>query len=457
MKPSLPKGTRDFLPHEMRKREWLFNVIRNHVQLFGYAPIETPAMENLTTLTGKYGEEGDQLLFKVLNNGDFLAKADADALDARDSKAAVASLSKRGLRYDLTVPFARYVVQHQNDITLPFKRYAIQPVWRADRPQKGRYQEFYQCDADVVGSNSLVYEAEFVRLLDQIFTALGLNVIIRINHRGVLQGLTEVSGIQSENFIDFVTALDKLDKIGREKVITEMVARGISNAAAIKALELLELPNVHSSTSPLRASAAGNAALNDLEKVQRLADSTAREQSLTFSPTLARGLSYYTGCIFEVEVDRQAPGQEAVNMGSIAAGGRYADLTEAFGGRDMSGVGISFGAERIYDVLEELNRWPADVSTGRQVLLAAFDEDSLLYAFAKTSELRAAGIVADCYPEPTKPKKSLSYADKSGIPYVILIGERERNSGQLSLKHLASGQQEMLDLAGIIKRLSLAT
>ena len=452
MKPSLPKGTRDFSPAEMRKRDWLFGVIREQFRRFGYAPIATPAMENLATLTGKYGEEGDQLLFKVLNNGDFLAKADAAALDARDSRAAVASLAKRGLRYDLTVPFARYVVQHRNDIALPFKRSCIAPVWRADRPQKGRYQEFYQCDADVVGSDSLVYEAELVLLFRAVFAALGLAVVIRVNHRGVLQGLLEVAGIPAGRFVDFVTALDKIDKIGRERVAAEMAQRGIDAAAAQRALSLLEDGTLLTADGPLAASETGSAALGDLDRVGRLVARAAGSDDAAFepSPTLARGLSYYTGCIFEVEVDTSVSAQAGIKMGSIAAGGRYANLTEAFGGRDMSGVGISFGAERIYDVLEELGAWPTEVATGREVLVAAFDEADLGYAFAKTQVLRAAGIAADCYPEAVKPKKALRYADQAGIPYVALVGEREREAGQLSLKHLASGEQNPQTTEGIV-------
>ncbi len=452
-KPSTPKGTRDFLPAQMRKRNHLFAVLREAFELFGYGPIETPAMENLDTLTGKYGEEGDQLLFKVLNNGDFLAKADAAALDARDSEAAVGSLSKRGLRYDLTVPFARFVVQYRNDITLPFKRYAIQPVWRADRPQRGRYQEFYQCDADVVGSDSLLYEAELVQLFAAAFAKLGLAVVVKVNHRGVLQGLLEVSGIAEDGFVDFVTALDKLDKIGRDKVLAEMESRGIDAAAAARALDLLGADGLHELDGPLAASAVGERALTELRRVRTLAADLPAGVTLRFSPTLARGLSYYTGCIFEVEVDTSILAQAGLKMGSIAAGGRYANLTEAFGGRDMSGVGISFGAERIFDVLEELDAWPETVNVGRKVLLAAFDEADLGYAFAKTAELRAAGIAADCYPEAARPKKSLGYANACGIPYAILIGERERTSGQLSLKNLGSGEQIVAPLAEVIDRL----
>ena len=449
MKPSLPKGTRDFGPAEMRKRAWLFGVLREQFRRYGYAPIATPAMENLGTLTGKYGEEGDQLLFKVLNNGDFLAKADAEALAARDSRRAVASLSKRGLRYDLTVPFARYVVQHRNDLALPFKRSAIQPVWRADRPQRGRYQEFYQCDADVVGSDSLVYEAELLQLLADAFAALGIAVVVRVNHRGVLQGLLEVAGLPAEGFVDFVTALDKLDKIGEERVLAEMVGRGLKEDGARRALALLGDDDLLLADGPFEGQDVGAAALEDLHRVQRLVagEGNRTPSWLLLSPALARGLSYYTGCIFEVEADTAAPGQEGIRMGSIAAGGRYANLTEAFGGKDMSGVGISFGAERIYDVLEELDGWPDDIATGRQILLAALDEDSLAWAFAKTQELRAAGIAADCYPETGKPKKPLRYADQAGIPYVALVGERERAAGLLAVKNLASGEQQQLDLA----------
>lgn len=456
MKPSTPKGTRDFTPAQMRKRDYLFGVLREHFQTFGYAPIETPAMENLSTLTGKYGEEGDQLLFKVLNNGDFLAKADGAALEARDSKGAVDSLSKRGLRYDLTVPFARFVVQHQNELSFPFKRYAIQPVWRADRPQKGRYQEFYQCDADVVGSDSLLYEAELVRLFERVFSKLGLQVIIRINHRGVLQGLLEVTGISEDKFVDFVTVLDKLDKIGAEKVVAEMVGRGINEAAANKALELLANAELLKADGPLSTSSAGVKALDDLHLVQRYLAEASPEgaQSLRPSPTLARGLSYYTGCIFEVEVDTSTAGQEEVKMGSIAAGGRYANLTEAFGGRDMSGVGISFGAERIYDVLEELDAWPAAVQTGRKILLAALDEENLGWAFAKTDQLRAAGIAADCYPEAGKPKKPMKYADKEQIPFVALIGTREREADQLAVKEMVTGEQATYTLEALVVKLT---
>ena len=453
-KPANPKGTRDFAPAEMRKRNYLFGVLRSHFEHFGYSPIETPALENLDTLTGKYGEEGDQLLFKVLNNGDFLAKADAEAIAQGDSRRAAPSLAKRGLRYDLTVPFARYVVQYRNDIALPFKRYAIQPVWRADRPQKGRYQEFYQCDADVVGSDSLLYEAELIQLLDRVFAELGVAVVIQLNHRGILQALLEINHIAPDQFIDFVTALDKLDKIGPDKVLEEMTQRGISRESAAAALALLDDPALQQMDGPLSQSTIGRAALEDLMRVQALAQTSPLTQKLQLTPTLARGLSYYTGCIIEVTVDTQVLAQADLRMGSIAAGGRYANLTEAFGGRDLSGVGISFGAERIFDVLEELQAWPSNITTGRQVLLAAFDDESLAWAFAKTDQLRRAGIAADCYPEAAKPKKSLGYANQCGIPYAILIGERERESGRLALKNLSSGEQIDTDLDGAIAMLT---
>ncbi len=461
LKPATPKGTRDFSPAEMRKRNYLFGILRSHFETFGYSAIETPAMENLETLTGKYGEEGDQLLFKILNNGDFLAKADADALSARDSKRATASLSKRGLRYDLTVPFARYVVQYRNDIALPFKRYAIQAVWRADRPQKGRYQEFYQCDADVVGSDSILYEAELIRLYDRVFTALGLGVRIRVNHRQLLFGICETFGF-ADRMADFVIVLDKLDKVGRQAVLDELVAKGFALDAVKAALDTILQSTTQSSdftqlsqvfAKADQPSAHAQAGLDQLRRVFRLAQGLQLSQKLEFDPTLARGLSYYTGCIFEVVVDTQIPAQSEIRMGSIGGGGRYANLTEAFGGRDMSGVGISFGAERIYDVLEELQAWPADVNTGRQVLLAAFDEESLAWAFAKTDQLRSAGIAADCYPEAAKPKKSLGYANQCGIPYAILIGDRERESGRLALKNLGTGQQVETDVEGAIEML----
>lgn len=453
MKPSTPKGTRDFLPAEVRKREYLFGVIREQFRLFGYAPIETPAMENLSTLTGKYGEEGDQLLFKVLNNGDFLAKADAEALDARDSARAAPSLARRGLRYDLTVPFARYVVQHRNDLQLPFKRSCIAPVWRADRPQKGRYQEFYQCDADVVGSDSLVYEAELVRLFERVYTALGLRVVVRLNHRDVLQGIAEISGVGAEHFTSLITAIDKLDKIGPERVAMDMTNRGVAEADARRAVSLLTETSLERWATLFSASEAGQRGVAALAAVLELVDQLGPSQQVTFDPTLARGLSYYTGCIFEVVVDTEAAGQEEVVMGSIGGGGRYANLTEAFGGRELSGVGISFGAERIYDVLDELDAWPETIATGRQILLAALDEDSLGWAFAKTDELRAAGIAADCYPEAGRPKKPLRYADAEGIPYVALVGTRERDAGTLAVKHLGTGEQEALELRQVVDRL----
>ena len=444
MKPATPKGTRDFGPAQMRKRQYLFAILRRHFELAGFEPIETPAMENLETLTGKYGDEGDQLLFKILNNGDFLAKADEQALENRDSKGVLSSISKRGLRYDLTVPFARFVVQYRNDIELPFKRYAIQPVWRADRPQKGRYQEFFQCDADVVGSDSLICEAELMRLFDSVFAELGLKVVIRINHREVLEGICELYGF-AERLGEFSTSLDKLDKIGQDAVVAELVQRGFEEEAAASALQsiagLEDLQGLEALFSGLDQDQAGTRGLQAMKRLFALCEQLGMRQRMKYDASLARGLSYYTGCIFEVVVDTDLAAQSGVKMGSIGGGGRYANLTEAFGGRDMSGVGISFGAERIYDVLEELNLWPERMQGELVVLLAALDEASLDWAFAKTDELRQAGIAAACYPDLAKPKKSLGYALQKQVPFFLLIGDREREEGVFRLKNLAANSE----------------
>jgi len=377
-KPAIPKGTRDFLPAEVKKRAFIFNTIEQVFQTYGYLPIETPTMENLSTLTGKYGEEGDKLLFKVLNNGDYLAKADANALAAKDSTKLTSSISKRGLRYDLTVPFARYVVMHQNDISFPFKRYHIQPVWRADRPQKGRYQEFYQCDVDIVGSKSLMYEAELVKIYDEVFAKLGLSTVTKINNRKILFGLAEANDI-ADQFLDMTIAIDKLDKIGEEKVIEEMTNRGIPQAAAKEILSMLTIKELDILAEKFATSETGLKGIEELKTFHNYSDRQALHNKLEWDITLARGLSYYTGCIFEVKVDTAVyPDQK---MGSIGGGGRYDDLTSMFGMRDMSGVGISFGAERIYDVMEDENLFPADVAKDLDVLLVAFDQESHLYAY----------------------------------------------------------------------------
>lgn len=452
MKPSIPKGTRDFLPREVRRRNYIFGVIRKYFQRYGYQPIETPVMENLSTLTGKYGEEGDRLLFKVLNNGDFLSKADAKALVAKNSQAVLPQISKRGLRYDLTVPFARYVVMHQNDLAFPFKRYAIAPVWRADRPQRGRYHEFYQCDADVVGSDSLLYEAELTQLLDDVFHELGLRAVIRLNNRKILAGLAEVAG-EADRMMDITIAIDKLDKIGEEGVAKEMLERGISEEAIAVIRRFLGVTDLDEVAPLLAESEIGQRGIEELRKVFTTVGEL--QNSLVFDVTLARGLNYYTGCIYEVVVDTAA--HPAIKMGSIAGGGRYADLTGVFGGRDLSGVGISFGAERIYDVLEELELFPVDASQDLQLLLVCLDENILDHGFALVGRLRQAGINADLYPKAGKLNKMLKYADQRGVPRAVIIGSREAESGRYAVKDLRTGEQVEMDESQLISSQTLRT
>jgi histidyl-tRNA synthetase len=458
MKPSLPKGTRDFLPAEVRRRDYIFSVIKKHFRRFGYQPIETPAMENLETLTGKYGEEGDKLLFKVLNNGDYLQKADAADLANKDSDKVIAQISKRGLRYDLTVPFARYVVMHQNELAFPFKRYAIMPVWRADRPQKGRYQEFYQCDADVVGSDSLLYEAELTQLLDGVFHELGLKAVIRLNNRKILAGLAEIAGM-ADNMMDMTIAIDKLDKIGWDKVAEDLTNKGAA-AGALKVIkQFLDAKSLDSVAPLLAGSDIGKQGIAELQEVFDLVAATSplsrgegpgeRTNRIEFDVTLARGLNYYTGAIWEVAVDTDAPGQEAIKMGSIAGGGRYADLTSIFGMKDMPGVGISFGAERIYDVLEELDAFPADASEDLQYLLLCLDDEALAHGFGLVSRLRARSVHADLYPKAAKLNKMMKYADQRGAPKTIIIGSREAESGEYSVKTMATGEQATLTEADL--------
>lgn len=447
MKPSIPKGTRDFLPVEVRRRDYIFSVIRKHFRRFGYQPIETPVMENLTTLTGKYGEEGDKLLFKVLNNGDFLKKANAEDLSEKASDKVLSSISKRGLRYDLTVPFARYVVMHQNDLAFPFKRYAIMPVWRADRPQKGRYQEFYQCDADVVGSDSLLYEAELTQLLDGVFAELGLKTVIRLNNRKILAGLAEIAGM-GDNMMEMTIAIDKLDKIGWEKVAEELTNRGADAGAVEVIKQFLDAKSLDSVGPLLSSSEIGKQGLAELQEVFDLVGKDTTNK-VEFDVTLARGLNYYTGAIWEVAVDTDAPGQENIRMGSIAGGGRYADLTAIFGMKDMPGVGVSFGAERIYDVLEELDAFPADASEDLRYLIVCLDKELLNHGFGLVSRLRARGLHADLYPKTTKLQKMLKYADQRGVPQVIIIGSSEAESGEYSVKNMGTGEQTKLKEADL--------
>ncbi|CAL66087.1 histidine--tRNA ligase [Christiangramia forsetii] len=448
-KPSIPKGTRDFSPEEVAKRNYIFNTIQTEFKGFGFQPIETPSFENSSTLMGKYGDEGDRLIFKILNSGDFLKKADKDALANSDSLKLTSSISEKALRYDLTVPFARYVVQHQNEIEFPFKRYQIQPVWRADRPQKGRFREFFQCDADVVGSNSLWQEVEFVQLYDAVFNKLGLEgVTIKINNRKVLSGFAEVIGEQ-DKLIDFTVALDKLDKIGEEGVKKEMREKGISEEALNKIQPIFNLngnfaEKIEGLKTILEGSETGQKGIEELQFIQNaIEEMPLSVAKLDLDVTLARGLNYYTGAIFEVA----AP--ENVKMGSIGGGGRYDDLTGIFGLKDMSGIGISFGLDRIYLVLEELGLFPATVTENTKVLFINFGEKEALYAMKAVKRLREENIIAELYPDSAKMGKQMKYADKRSIPYVVLAGEEEINDKKFTLKHMKSGEQSNLDFNGL--------
>jgi histidyl-tRNA synthetase len=445
MKPSIPKGTRDFTPGQVYKRAYIFDTIRSVFVRFGYQPIETPVMENLSTLTGKYGEEGDRLLFKVLNNGDYLAEADAQALHARDSQRLTPSIAKRGLRYDLTVPFARFVVMHLNEIPIPFKRYQIQPVWRGDRPAKGRYQEFYQCDVDVVGSTALVYEAELVQIYDEVFARLGLPVAIKINNRKILAAIAEVAGIP-DLMMEMSVAIDKLDKIGQDGVRKEMAERGIPAEAIVHIEKILETRTLTDLAAHFQGNVMGEQGIRELQTIMNYLEGSPLTNGLVFDITLARGLNYYTGCIFEIQAT-------TAQMGSLGGGGRYDNLTGVFGLEGFSGVGISFGAERIYDVMEELQLFPANITDTLRVLFVAFDDATHRYAFHCLGKVRTAGISAEIYPEPAKMKKQLKYANERNVPYVVLVGETEMQNNALSLKNMATGEQESLSLEDLIEKL----
>jgi histidyl-tRNA synthetase len=445
-KPTIPKGTRDFSPVEVSKRNYIFSTIKTQFQKFGFQPIETPSFENSDTLMGKYGEEGDRLIFKILNSGDFLKKVNDDAFAEKNSQAFTPQISEKALRYDLTVPFARYVVQHQNEIEFPFKRYQIQPVWRADRPQKGRFREFYQCDADVVGSDSLWQEVEFVQLYDAVFTALGLEgVTIKINNRKILSGFAEVIG-ESDKLIDFTVALDKLDKIGEEGVIKEMQAKGIS-AEAIKTITPIFTLTGDFSTkieglkAILNSSDEGKKGIEELEFIQRAIEAMPlKTAKLDLDVTLARGLNYYTGAIFEVAAPKN------VKMGSIGGGGRYDDLTGIFGLKNMSGVGISFGLDRIYLVLEELGLFPASAEANTQIIFINFGEKEALYAMKAVRELRNQNVAAEMYPDAAKMKKQMNHANKRSIPFVVLTGTKEMEEERFTLKNMVSGEQSTVTL-----------
>ena len=452
-KPSIPKGTRDFTPEQVAKRNYIFNTIQKQFELFGFQPIETPSFENSDTLMGKYGDEGDRLIFKILNSGDFLNKVDDALYASKDSNAITSKISEKALRYDLTVPFARYVVQHQNDIEFPFKRYQMQPVWRADRPQKGRFREFYQCDADVVGSNSLWQEVEFVQLYDAVFTALKLEGIsIKINNRKILSGIAEVIGA-SDKLIDFTVALDKLDKIGEEKVKEEMLEKGISKEGIAKLQPLFTLSGSFSAQveqlkTILNASEEGIKGIEELEFIDKaITELGLQTATLQLDVTLARGLNYYTGAIFEVSAPKH------VQMGSIGGGGRYDDLTGIFGLRDVSGVGISFGLDRIYLVLEELNLFPETVAKNIDVLFINFGETEALFCLKAIKQLRLNSVNAELYPDAAKMKKQMNHANKRNIPFVVLVGEKELKSDSYTLKHMRSGEQETVTLKDLISKL----
>ena len=443
-KPSIPKGTRDFSPSEVAKRQHIISIIKSNFEKFGFQPIETPSFENSETLMGKYGEEGDRLIFKILNSGDYLAKANENALENKDSIKLTSSISEKALRYDLTVPFARYVVQHQNDIEFPFKRYQIQPVWRADRPQKGRFREFYQCDADVVGSKSLWQEVELIQLYDAVFTDLGLNgVTIKINNRKILSGIAEVIGATNK-LIDFTVALDKLDKIGEDGVKKEMLEKGISEAAIQKVQPLFNFTGTISEkiqklAALLSTSTEGMKGVEELKFIcETVSELGLTQSNLDLDVTLARGLNYYTGAIFEV-----APPKE-VAMGSIGGGGRYDDLTGIFGLKDMSGVGISFGLDRIYLVIEELNLFPETVTSTSKALFINYGEKEAFYSMKAIKKLRELGIKVELYPDAVKVGKQFMHADKRAINYVIIVGETEMNDGKFALKNLISGEQVSL-------------
>jgi histidyl-tRNA synthetase len=449
-KPSIPKGTRDFSPAEVAKRNYIISVMRHHFEKFGYQPIETPSFENSDTLMGKYGEEGDRLIFKILNSGDYLDKVPTEQLETINYKQLTGKISEKALRYDLTVPFARYVVQHQSEIEFPFKRYQIQPVWRADRPQKGRFREFYQCDADVVGSKSLWQEVELVQLYDSVFAELGLNgVTIKINNRKVLSGIAEVIGA-SDKLIDFTVALDKLDKIGEDGVKKEMLEKGISEAALEKVQPLFNFTGtipekLEKLTQLLFSSEEGKKGVEELrficENVTKLGMQNA---ILDLDVTLARGLNYYTGAIFEVGAPKE------VAMGSIGGGGRYDDLTGIFGLKDMSGVGISFGLDRIYLVLEELNLFPEAVTTATKVLFLNLGESHTFEAMKAITTLRNQNIKSEMYPDAAKIDKQFKHAERRGIPFVV----KEIDGSNFTLKDIQSGEQLQLNLENLAKKLS---
>lgn len=440
-KPGIPKGTRDFSPVEMAKRNYIFNTIREVFYLYGFQQIETPSMENLSTLMGKYGDEGDKLLFKIQNSGDYFSGLTDEELLSRNAAKLASKFCEKGLRYDLTVPFARYVVMHRDEITFPFKRFQIQPVWRADRPQKGRYREFYQCDADVVGSNSLLNEVELVQMIDTVFRKFGIRVSIKINNRKILSGIAEIIG-EADKIVDITVAIDKLDKIGLDNVNAELASKGIPQEAIDKLQPIILLSGTNEEKletlkTVLAASETGLKGVEESEFILKTIAGLGIQSDVELDLTLARGLNYYTGAIFEVKA-------LDVQIGSISGGGRYDNLTGVFGMEGVSGVGVSFGADRIYDVLNQLDLYPKDAVDGTQLLFVNFGEAEAAYVLPVLAKVRAAGIRAEIYPDSAKMKKQMGYANNKAIPFVAIVGETEMNEGKLTLKNMTTGEQSLV-------------
>ncbi|GET33540.1 histidine--tRNA ligase [Prolixibacter bellariivorans] len=450
-KPSIPKGTRDFSPEEMVKRNYIFDTIKQVFRLYGFQSIETPAMENLSTLMGKYGEEGDKLLFKILNSGDFLSKVNDSELAGKDSIKLTNQISEKGLRYDLTVPFARYVVQHRNEITFPFKRFQIQPVWRADRPQKGRYREFFQCDVDVIGSDSLLNEVELIQIVDEVFRRLNINVVLKLNNRKILSGIAETIG-EIDRIVDITVAIDKLDKIGLEKVNAELGEKGVSTDAIAKLQPILKLSGTNEEKldqieQVIGGSETGRKGIDEVRTIFNYLKQLDLGTEVELDLTLARGLNYYTGAIFEVKA-------KDVEIGSITGGGRYDDLTGIFGLPDVSGVGISFGADRIYDVMTQLDLFPKDKVTTTRLMFVNFGPEEEKYCLPMLAKLRAAGVNAEIFPEAAKMKKQMNYANKKGIAFVAMAGENEIADGLFTLKNMETGGQQQFDSRQLLETLT---
>ena len=446
-KPSIPKGTRDFSPIEMARRNYIFDTIKSVFRLYGFSQIETPAMENLSTLMGKYGDEGDKLLFKILNSGDFLAGVDKSELESANSVKVLKRISDKGLRYDLTVPFARYVVMNRGNLSFPFKRFQIQPVWRADKPQKGRYREFYQCDVDVVGSDSLLNEVELIQIVDEVYRRLKINVVLKINNRKILSGIAEVIG-EADKLVDITVAIDKLDKIGVDNVNAELREKGVSEAGIEKLQPIINMTGSNDDklnviADVLKSSEIGLKGVEELRTILRYVKMLNVATEVEIDLTLARGLNYYTGAIFEVKA-------KDVVIGSITGGGRYDNLTGVFGLDGMSGVGISFGADRIYDVLNQLDLYPQELLASTQILFATFGENEFNFALNLLKEVRNNGISAEIYPEPVKMKKQMSYADNKAIPYVAIVGETEMAENKVMLKNMVTGEQQLVGIAEVV-------